>query len=210
MRSAALARIVVTIAFLGGSAPASATLLQADLLTPGDGLITHDPNTGLQWLDVTATLDLSWDDVRSDVGGWFGRGFRHATFAEVCNLFISEGFQGQECLTAPDATDAATLGRVQNLQSLLGVTGGGAPEAQANTDGIYDQNGGPETGGLRTTPAVNPVEARLRMSSRSPLPGERSPTTGHYLVLVVPEPGTALLHAAGFVVLGAWRVRGRR
>lgn len=63
---------------------ASASLLELDLLTAGDGLVTRDTETGLDWLDLTATLNLSYNDIEADLGGWISLGFRHATGLEAC------------------------------------------------------------------------------------------------------------------------------
>ena len=32
-----------------------------DLRVTGDGLVTHDSETGLDWLDLTETTGLSWE-----------------------------------------------------------------------------------------------------------------------------------------------------
>lgn len=41
-------------------APGRAALIQADLFAPGDGLLTQDTDTALEWLDVDQTLGLSF------------------------------------------------------------------------------------------------------------------------------------------------------
>lgn len=68
------------------------TLSSADLFTSGDGLLTRDSATSLEWLDLTATTGLSRVDVLADVGGWISLGFRLATRAEVDSLWIDLGF----------------------------------------------------------------------------------------------------------------------
>jgi hypothetical protein len=50
--------------------PASAALVEQDLFTAGDGLLTLDDATGLLWLDLTETTGLSMDDILADIGGW--------------------------------------------------------------------------------------------------------------------------------------------
>lgn len=53
------------------SASASwATLIEVDLISAGDGLVSRDTLTGLDWLDLTATTDLSYDQVEADADGW--------------------------------------------------------------------------------------------------------------------------------------------
>ena len=46
----------------------AAPLLEKDLFIHGDGLLTFDPLTRLQWLDLTETLGLSIYDVRAGAG----------------------------------------------------------------------------------------------------------------------------------------------
>ncbi len=68
---------------------AQAELLEVDLNTPGDALVTRDTDTGLDWLDLTESTNLSFDQVEGDVGGFISDGWRHATAAEVCGLFAA-------------------------------------------------------------------------------------------------------------------------
>lgn len=72
-----------------GSTTAQAGLIELDLLAAGDGLITLDTDTGLQWLDVTATTGLSVNQVLGGVGGWTDLGFRYAGSDELEQLFLT-------------------------------------------------------------------------------------------------------------------------
>lgn len=47
----------------------------------GDGLLTRDTVSGLEWLDVTLTINQTYDQVRT--GNWYQAGFSHATMAEL-------------------------------------------------------------------------------------------------------------------------------
>ena len=76
---------------------AQAVLLEIDLNTPGDGLVTRDTVTRLDWLDLTESTDLSFDQVEADVGGFISDGWRHATGAEVCTLFASADAEPSPC-----------------------------------------------------------------------------------------------------------------
>lgn len=78
----ALACVLLSSAYTASATP----LEELDLATPGDALITRDADTGLDWLDVSATSGLSFNDIISNVGGWTSLGFRHATATEVCAL----------------------------------------------------------------------------------------------------------------------------
>jgi len=69
------------------SAAAAAPVALVDL-----GEITLDPNTGLRWLDVTSSVNRSYEDVTLNLvpGGDF-YGYRYATAPEVAQLFTNAG-----------------------------------------------------------------------------------------------------------------------
>jgi len=56
------------------------------LFSEGDGLITHDSSTGLDWLDLSLTLGNSIIDTEKSS---YFQYFRWATIAEVDNILIS-------------------------------------------------------------------------------------------------------------------------
>ena len=77
----------ITLASLGFfSLIANATII--DL-----GNITRDTNTRLDWLDVTETLNMSYDDVivQMGIGNKYER-WRYATAAELDQLIINFGY----------------------------------------------------------------------------------------------------------------------
>lgn len=84
-----LATVLVGMAFMSASG-ANAALLKADLVAgSGDGKLTRDTATNLEWLDVRLTLNQTFDQVRT--GPFYAQGFRHATKAELQTLFINAG-----------------------------------------------------------------------------------------------------------------------
>ena len=76
-------------------------LIELDFKDPGDNLLTRDLNSGLEWLDVTATLLMSHDAVTGGAGGFADEGFRYATAGEM----------EQELLAAASQKDSAGGGR---------------------------------------------------------------------------------------------------
>lgn len=72
------------------SSVAVAALSVADLAAPGDGLLTVDSQTGLGWLDISATRGMSLADVVAPSNGlapnWLSQGFRFATASELDQL----------------------------------------------------------------------------------------------------------------------------
>lgn len=218
----ALGPCSIWLAIAGGAAGARAALIETDL-DPGDGRLTEDTDTGLVWLDVTATISLSYDEVEANEGGWIALGFRHASFAEICDLLVSEGipsgtcqFQPPQFIDAPDSTDDGDIQRVVQLQALFGVTGGGGPgDSQKNTDGLYDDGGGLDpnmvgNAGLRVL--VPATEVRLRVDGDSRPRDESDPVQprGHWLVRA-PEPAQGWLFATALGAVAAarrWVARG--
>src|SRR4029077_21111304 len=72
--------LVITIAFavLLTVSPVRAELVPVDL-EPGSGdqLLLRDTDSGLDWLNVSLTVNQTYDEVRTGV--WYQMGFRHAT-----------------------------------------------------------------------------------------------------------------------------------
>ncbi|HPO17608.1 MAG TPA: PEP-CTERM sorting domain-containing protein [Rubrivivax sp.] len=105
---------------------ASVSLVHAVAVPLEDrGNTTYDPNSGLEWLDLTLTDGQSPNAV---LGGFGGNvtvdGFRIATRAEVFQLFLDGG------ITAIDATPRATdYTAAQILVGLLGATFAGSQPA---------------------------------------------------------------------------------
>ena len=105
--------ILSTLSISAHAVSAQGALVVEDLLVPGDGLITLDTRTGLQWLDVTATQGLSYNQAEASVYATT-YGFRHATYAEVRALKESEG------LVLASRYYPDTGGRAQRLINLMG------------------------------------------------------------------------------------------
>jgi hypothetical protein len=63
-------------------------LAVADFRSAGDCLLTQDKKTGLEWLDLNATVNRSYDDVAAGFGGYTTtQDFRFASRSEVDQLF---------------------------------------------------------------------------------------------------------------------------
>lgn len=105
------------------SSTANAYLVSQDLLNSGDGLLTLDTSTGLQWLDLTQTTNISYNSILDGYGGWLGMGFRYATSNEVVNLYQAAGIPptgpGAVTIMASDPVYES----VQALVNFLGETG---------------------------------------------------------------------------------------
>jgi hypothetical protein len=111
-----LMRVLHAILLLALCGHASAALVSADYVTgSGDGWITQDSSTGLEWLDVPLTAGQSLNEVRS--GTWISNGFRYATKSEVLALYRNAG-------TPDDGFDVSETYPAETLElvRLLGPT----------------------------------------------------------------------------------------
>ena len=96
---------------ISGTAFASSQLLD-------NGNYTTDTHTGLDWLDLTETRGLSFDDVNSQMGiGQKYDGWRFASRADVTQFWADAGGQGPFTGTASGANNW-----VGELQYLWGKT----------------------------------------------------------------------------------------
>jgi hypothetical protein len=88
--------VLVSAAVLLTCNLSSAILIELDLYNSGDKLITSDTNTGLYWLDLTVTQNLSYNDtlIQMRPGGSLD-GFRYATVADVNGLQVSAGLPAE-------------------------------------------------------------------------------------------------------------------
>jgi hypothetical protein len=107
--------------------PASiGTISEADWRVPGDNLIAIDSATGLEWLDLTVTANMSyWDVIRECGTGGLFDGFRFATAAEVEEMFTNAGLNGfgnAASGTIQGNTNAGLQDVAENLQGILGLT----------------------------------------------------------------------------------------
>lgn len=119
-----LKRAVCIASFALSTTAANAALIEVDLFSAGDGLITRDTISGLDWLDLTETITLSFDDIQAGAGGWSQLGFRHASSSEFSTLIQSAGLT--ESVEFGDPTyamsDSLLVQAVSSLQSLIGIT----------------------------------------------------------------------------------------
>jgi Protein of unknown function (DUF642) len=105
---------------------------ELDLAAPGDGLVTLDPVSALEWLDLTQTVGTSVADALDPAGLWVSQGWRLATKLEVCELFERAGVAlestaGVDCASlvggaSPVEAAVPYPARFEGLLSKLGFT----------------------------------------------------------------------------------------
>ncbi len=198
MDKALIASLVGAFLLLAGGT-AGAALVEGDLAVPADGLITLDTGTGLEWLDLTATLGMSYNGAEAS-SFVTSDGFRHATQAEVQVLFLTAGFLTVDNMNNPANNPAATL-----LLDLVGctqfcgtinATGRGFAD---NVSPGFTTRPNYHTSGLGAGAAV--------LSLASADFDLLDATSGNFLVRAasLPEPSTALLIGLGLVVAAGRR-----
>jgi hypothetical protein len=200
-----MSRIVMLLSALllsvGLASDAKALLVQVDLVSPGDALLTRDTATGLDWLDLTLTTGLTYAQANTQFGG---QGFRHATLTEVAQLFTAAGVS-----SFSQTWTTQNLAPAQQLLGLLGCTGNCTAGSAKFGQGIADF----DTPGSTVLLPYFQVDAGGtvgRAIAAYPTPGPSKASTsysnvGNFLVrpsetLPVPEPSTALL--VGFALTG--------
>lgn len=83
---------LVLFAGLFSFSSAHAILIEADFNSDGDGLITRDTETGLEWLDLNQTVNYSYNAMLAELGtGGKFDGFRYATVSDIDTLQQSAG-----------------------------------------------------------------------------------------------------------------------
>lgn len=165
---------------------------------------TWDTETNFEWLDLTATVNLSYDTVESGFSDStkVQFGFRYATTDEVGELLRNAGFEltfGNNWLVASEQ-DAAFL-----LHELMGITAVGP----TNNDGYFENFANGFTDKNSDTTPTDTAVASVRLSihetsgnrftawgnptGSSQFLNSAMPTVGSYLIrdkviTSVPEP----------------------
>jgi len=191
-----------------------AALYAADLVArSGDGLLTVDTASGLEWLDVTATVGQTYDAVAS--GPYVGSlGFRFATGAEVEALWRDAGAEGTFTNDTGSNIDAANYGAAILLIDLMGCTsqlvgeacdgvsqnwniamyGPGSPDPHLVSAAIVDAYGPPD---------IDAGRAAMWLDFGPTVDLPSRPDVGSYLVRAVPESNAPAMLALGVLVLAS-------
>lgn len=101
------------------AASAEAALVERDLFTPGDHYLTWDTATGLEWLDLTLTIGISYNNVAAGYGGYTTTyGFVFANQADTTTLFADAGLSP----VSGTSSDPAKVAAGTSLIALMGCT----------------------------------------------------------------------------------------
>ncbi len=195
------AAFVLACLFLALSAPSGALLLERDLVTAGDNLVTFDSDSGLEWLDVSMTLGMSTLDVLGDpLHQSQGGDWRQATRAELEALVASLGI-----LFLDDTVHAAGQAGAQEFVAKFGCQWSCGDGGFDFSLGLFDESGTPTYGWI----GYSATDARVDLQNGTIGQTTSSPFYGHFLVRAAPEPMPALLLGAGLTGLALFRPRER-
>ncbi|KIF82486.1 PEP-CTERM sorting domain-containing protein [Noviherbaspirillum autotrophicum] len=195
-------KFMLVLSLLLGLQTAHAALVAEDYSSVGDGLITLDTESGLEWLDFTATRGLTVSQVLSGMGGYSAT-FRYATRSEIQELLAHAGFSTLNTY----APEYVTLGQAFNnlFNSNGSACGGSLPWACAlsispDTQHLDLINVGVSLteGGAFLFPNYAPTDYQHEWYGSALV---RVDNNG----AVVPEPSAILLLGIGLLALAAKR-----
>ena len=204
--------------------PASAALVAVDLFAPGDALVTRDTDSGLDWLDLPLTTSLSYDQIQAGAGNWLANGWRYATEAEVCHLWVTHG-EAPSC--TPNSPGILQPDAAMAMMTLLGTTenvSGGGGFVTVRVNGLYDDATAPATDvglgrievstifgsgifGRTTSAAANTVASNAFINTRGSFLVRATPPA---IPALAPGAGAALAVLLAFAGRAHLRTRGVR
>jgi hypothetical protein len=194
-----------------------AALIAVDDPIFGPASVTADTATGLEWLDLTQTTNLSHLQMTALLANDVGfEGWRYAASSEVESLFTDAGIALFCC-------SADNVAPVTDLQALLGVTAIGQPSPPdpftlIGSLGYYGPpilNSNPPLANFDLLEIQVPIEgaavAGVQLGLVQPL-DFASPFIGSYLVRTglpaVPEPSSGILLLSALAAIAgycSWR-----
>jgi hypothetical protein len=190
-------KLQFTLLLLVLALPSQAALVQRDWLSTEDAVLTYDTDSGLEWLDVTVTAGMSYNEVALQLGaGGVYEGFTFASDQQVVDLFSAVDLQ--EIPNAPSSEGP----KIQQLLSFWDVTwylgtGERTEFLTSNTDGL---NGGAHWSGRVFWLEGGDTGAAAQLYERSD--DFKSFTVGSALVRTaspVPVPAAIWMFGAGLI-----------
>jgi hypothetical protein len=174
---------ILAAMLLAGTAEAQLSEVDLDPGS-GDGKVTFDASSGLYWLDVTETLNLSVSDVLGGSGGWIAAGWRYATPTEICDLFANYALAVPICGgTGSGSTSGDVLA---SLQGFVGLTIDNG--ISRTSSAFYDDGGDPDRVGIgrlmyQVTPDISYSLVQSDATTNNPIS-----SYGSWLVRDTPPP----------------------
>lgn len=204
--------LVLLLLTLSTTPTASASLLSLDDGDFGVGSFTRDTVTGLEWLDMTSTLDMSMNHIKANsaIGQKYSE-LRYATQNEVESFFIDAGLDpaigGIYSKTRFDATIALLdlIGRAPGYGDVIyGITGTGPVDKWGHYVSAYVYiPGQDEDSYLSLTNIASQNSDELNWINAD----SSEPFLGSFLIrddtlVPVPEPCSFILMVTGIAATG--------
>lgn len=199
------------VAVLAVSGTVNAALVSVDWQLAGDNLITRDTTSGLDWLDLTETNNMSHNQIIPLLGsGELFDGWRYASGEETVALW---GNFGVDLASSPSIRIAARID--PNIATAALMLGNVYPEYLPSTEfgllGVTStpHNANTNCGACAFSTVGAWTSITQALSGYSPLSsswaqgGEASLNLGHYLVQTssVPLPAAVWLFGSGLIGL---------
>lgn len=172
------------------------TIVQASLMPgSGDGLLSYDTQTGLEWLNLTATLNQSYLVIQAGFGGFLGSlGFKFAPVDQVITLYKHAGINK---LGGPTPViDPVNDTGVEVLLDLMGGQALKSPveyaQGMVNSGTLTDRRAPVNLAGIFLNRSTSPANAYADSGYRSWRADDRAPDVAAYLVRKRPEPRTSI------------------
>ena len=88
-----------------------------------NGGSTIDSDTGLEWLDLTATVGQGYNDIIGGFGGYAAAGYVHATTSQLCTLWSNAGAGLPGCTSSTEKlTGSISQASADHITGLFGDT----------------------------------------------------------------------------------------
>lgn len=215
----------VLIGLYMGIAAVGLSTSSAQAILIDNGVTTRDTDTNLDWLDLTQSINRSYNDVAGQfgVGGDYA-GWRHASVAEVTTLFLNAG--------AASTTGGYTTTNNAAAHTIVSLLGSTFPSSRPTYDYTYGLTATDFDATRKYLAIALFCNSSLRVTTCTSINGgghndlgfigatigrlavtDALPEVGNFLVRVstqVPEPTTLALFAISFAGLGVARTRRKK
>jgi hypothetical protein len=172
------------------SMSASAQLIPTDWKNTGDKLATLDESTGIEWLDLTQTVNMSIDTAESYLSSRF-EGWRLPTRSEVTqlmvNAFPSEATRVQGA-GAWGITNTTTDNEADNFRLLFGTNYSNS--TVDNTQGLFKNDPGGQYSVLYSGVGDRRDNDYVSLYSNANVTNDTSYSYSYYGVYLVSDGGT--------------------
>jgi hypothetical protein len=175
-----------------------AALISIDDANYGINSLTFDTDTNLEWLDITLTINRSYNEIKKELGiGGEYEGFRYASQSEIETLWANEGIFDYSNTYVSENYEP-----IKGLIPYLGATA--SSDITAFTIGIYE---GLTLGGYQRTASLQYRDdifaGKANLTFNGVTQDFKGTSHGSYLLrtVSVPLPPTLILFIIGLFLI---------